>query len=73
MALTLTHRPVRRGQTAPLSIVLVLVLLAGCVGGIAEFNGPDAPRFVPYREGQRPHIARSSAAAGRAALRMWAC
>ena len=57
MPLTLTHRPVRRGQSVPLSIALVLVLLAGCVGNIAEFNGPDAPRFVPYREGQRPHIA----------------
>ena len=37
--------------------VFVVALLAGCAGGIAEFNGPDAPRFEPYPAAQRPRIA----------------
>ncbi|MBL0122627.1 MAG: patatin-like phospholipase family protein [Betaproteobacteria bacterium] len=32
-------------------------LLAGCVGGIAEYNGPDAPTFEPYDAAERPRVA----------------
>lgn len=31
--------------------------LSGCSGGIAQFNGPDAPQFVPYPQATRPHVA----------------
>jgi len=34
-----------------------LVGLGGCVGGIAEYNGTDAPRFAPYPPDQRPRVA----------------
>jgi NTE family protein len=34
-----------------------VILLAGCAGGIAEFNGPDAPAFAPYPPGQPPRVA----------------
>ena len=37
--------------------VLVAILLVSCAGGIAEFNGPDAPKFEPYPAAQRPRIA----------------
>ena len=33
---------------------LVAFLLAGCAGGIAEYNGPDAPKFEAYPAAQRP-------------------
>ena len=35
----------------------IALLLPGCVGGIAEFNGPDAPRLEPYSTAQQPRIA----------------
>jgi NTE family protein len=31
--------------------------LGGCAGSIAEYNGPDAPTFVPYAVHERPRIA----------------
>ncbi len=37
--------------------ILLTALLAGCAGGIAEFNGPDAPKFEPYTAAQRPRVA----------------
>jgi NTE family protein len=33
------------------------LLLCGCAGGIAEFNGPDAPTYAPYPPGQQPRVA----------------
>jgi NTE family protein len=33
------------------------IVFAGCAGGIAEFNGPDAPRFEAYSISQRPRVA----------------
>jgi len=36
---------------------IALLLLAGCAGGIAEYNGPDAPKFEPYAAAQRPRVA----------------
>ena len=36
---------------------LVMVLLVGCVGGIAEFNGPNAPKFEAYSGAQRARVA----------------
>ncbi|MEO8386427.1 MAG: patatin-like phospholipase family protein, partial [Betaproteobacteria bacterium] len=33
------------------------VLLTSCAGDIAEFNGPDAPRFEPYPADKRPRVA----------------
>lgn len=32
-------------------------LLAGCIGGIAEYDGPDAPKFEPYAAIQRSRVA----------------
>jgi len=37
--------------------VVSLMGLAGCVGGIAEYNGADAPRFAAYAPDQRPRVA----------------
>lgn len=37
--------------------IALAILLAGCAGGIADFDGPDAPRFEPYAAGQRPLVA----------------
>ena len=37
--------------------IFVASLLAGCAGGIAEYNGPDAPKFEPYAAAQRPRVA----------------
>jgi NTE family protein len=34
-----------------------VLLLSSCAGTIAEFNGPDAPRFAPYATNDRPRIA----------------
>ena len=36
---------------------VLAILLTGCVGGIAEYNGPDAPKFEPYPAAQRPRVA----------------
>lgn len=36
---------------------IALLLLAGCAGGVAEYNGPDAPKFEPYAAAQRPRVA----------------
>lgn len=57
---TLPHRPVYRERARLRLVALVLMLgvsLGSCVGDIAEFNGPDAPQFVPYPPGHRPHLA----------------
>ncbi len=37
--------------------VLVAVLLVGCVGGIAEYNGPNAPHFDAYAPTKRARVA----------------
>ncbi|HEX9389870.1 MAG TPA: patatin-like phospholipase family protein [Usitatibacteraceae bacterium] len=37
--------------------MLLAVALAGCAGGIAEYNGPDAPRFVPWPADYHPRVA----------------
>ncbi len=37
--------------------MLVAVLLVGCVGGIAEYNGPNAPKFEAYTATQRTRVA----------------
>ena len=61
--LTLGTLPQRRPNLARATsllaawTLLVAAFLAGCAGGIAEFNGPDAPQFVPFPPGKRPHIA----------------
>jgi NTE family protein len=36
---------------------VLAILLTGCVGGIAEYNGADAPKFEPYPAAQRPRVA----------------
>ncbi|MCY7387430.1 MAG: patatin-like phospholipase family protein [Burkholderiales bacterium] len=36
---------------------MLTALLSGCAGGIAEFNGPDAPRFAQYSPANRPRLA----------------
>ncbi len=37
--------------------ISLLLVLCGCAGGIAEYNGVDAPRFVAYPPDQQPKIA----------------
>jgi NTE family protein len=37
--------------------LMIAALLGGCAGGVAEFNGPDAPTFSPYPANQRARIA----------------
>ena len=36
---------------------MLAALLSGCTGGVAEFNGPDAPRLAPYSPDKRPRLA----------------
>ncbi len=60
MLRTLPHRPVSCESARERLLALILVLgafLAGCAGGIAEFNGPDAPQFVAYPPDNRPRLA----------------
>lgn len=60
MRLTLTHHLFSREastQKLALKILAVVALLGGCAGDIAEFNGPDAPRFAPYTPEKRPQLA----------------
>lgn len=60
MRRTLPHRAFARDTSRMISVARILTLtafLGGCAGNIAEFNGPDAPRFVPYSPEKRPHIA----------------
>jgi NTE family protein len=53
-----TH-PRKQTLFAALKILalMTLAIIAGCAGGIAEFNGPDAPSFTPYPANQRARIA----------------
>ncbi len=44
--------------------LMMLALIAGCAGGIAEFNGPDAPSFTPYPANQRARVALVMGAGG---------
>lgn len=39
------------------AFLVVAALLGGCAGGIAEYNGADAPHFAPYPPGQQPRVA----------------
>ena len=45
------------GLVSRVTILALIVFLAGCAGGIAEFNGPDAPQFAPYPPEKRPRLA----------------
>lgn len=57
---TLPHPLAFDGRPVPALIALALMLatlLGGCAGGIAEFNGPDAPHFVAYAQEKRPRLA----------------
>jgi NTE family protein len=50
----------RRKFLSTLTLVPSLVgvsALSGCAGGIAEYDGTDAPRFAPYSGDQAPRIA----------------
>ena len=38
-------------------LLATLLQLVGCAGGIAEYDGADAPRFAPYPADQRPRVA----------------
>ncbi len=37
--------------------IVIIGFIAGCAGGVAEYNGADAPQFAPYPRDQRPKIA----------------
>ncbi len=45
------------GRAASAGLVTALLTLAGCAGGIAEYNGADAPHFVAYPADQRVRVA----------------
>jgi NTE family protein len=47
-----------------IAVLIMVALIAGCAGGIAEFNGPDAPSFTPYPADQRARIALVMGAGG---------
>ena len=36
---------------------LFALMIAGCAGGIAEYDGPNAPRFVPWPANYQPRVA----------------
>ncbi len=38
-------------------LLLLALVLTGCTGGIADYNGPDAPKFVPYPADKHPRVA----------------
>ncbi|MEP7154893.1 MAG: patatin-like phospholipase family protein [Betaproteobacteria bacterium] len=38
-------------------VLCIATLLGSCAGGVADFNGADAPSFVAYPPAQRPRIA----------------
>ncbi len=48
---------VRLHKFAASLVWLPLLILAGCAGGIAEYNGSDAPRFAAYSSDQRAKVA----------------
>ncbi len=54
---TMRSFPRPRKPLAFPGLAFIVILLNSCVGGIAEYNGADAPRFEPYPVGQRPHVA----------------
>ena len=43
--------------TQKIATLIMLVVLSACTGGVAEFNGADAPTFAPYPANQRARIA----------------
>ena len=50
--------PTRKSIACKFMLMLATAtLLGGCAGGIADFNGADAPNFVPYTPAQRPRVA----------------
>jgi NTE family protein len=40
-----------------IALLILLICLTSCAGGIAEYNGADAPRFAPYPDDKRPKVA----------------
>ena len=42
------HRKLPWPTASRMTILMIAALIAGCAGGIVEFNGPDAPSFAPY-------------------------
>ncbi len=55
------------GRTTRSWVVATLwgaTLLSGCAGGVAEFNGPDAPSFAPYPADKPAHVALVMGAGG---------
>lgn len=53
-------RQFARHYASPGAWILALItgaLLAGCAGGVAEYNGADAPHFSPYPDNDRPRVA----------------
>ncbi|MBI3714758.1 MAG: patatin-like phospholipase family protein [Betaproteobacteria bacterium] len=49
--------PISRNPVRQLIAIALVWMLTGCAGGIAEFNGPNAPSFVPYPAGAQPKVA----------------
>ena len=35
---------------------LLALVIAGCAGGVANYDGPDAPRYVPWPAGYQPRV-----------------
>ncbi len=51
--LTAKLRPLKRF----ILLSIAAVVMASCAGGVAEFNGADAPQFVPFAADKRPRVA----------------
>jgi NTE family protein len=64
MQVNIRPRKSRLHAARKIVALFVVVLLAGCAGGVAEFNGPDAPSFTPYPADKRARIALVMGAGG---------
>lgn len=57
---TLTHHAFACAATKRITVGWIFILtffVGGCTGNIAEFDGPDAPRFATFSPDNRPRLA----------------
>ena len=64
MQVKINPRKSRLHAARKIVMLIVVALIAGCAGGVAEFNGPDAPSFTPYPADKRARIALVMGAGG---------
>jgi NTE family protein len=64
MQVNIHPRKSRLHAARKIMALVMVALIAGCAGGVAEFNGPDAPSFTPYPADKRARIALVMGAGG---------